>query len=147
MVCSTKGHDQDPACPLSVCPSQPPSHPYSVPSLDVLLSSFQLFPALWATTPSSVTHVLLFLPDFSPSNQSCLLQESSELSHNFPKCYIQLPPLQQPDFAKEMTTQHRLPGVALSVQSIKLWSHRELFIIVAPRSFETLIEALKSRKS
>lgn len=123
-------------CVPVVCLSfQPPSHPCSVSSLDVLLPSFQLFPALWATTPSSVTRFLLFLPDFSPSNQSCLLQESSELSHNFPKCYIQLPPLQQPDFAEEMTMRHRPPGVALSVQSIKLWSHREVFIIGAPRSF------------
>lgn len=138
-----KAHAQDPACPLSVCPSQPPSLlgrwlsslasviPQDAPALHqdtvVCLSAFpshiyQHFgPPLSAL---SVTRSLLFLPDFSLSNKSRLLQESSELSHTFPQCHVQTSPLEQPDFAEEEeTTRHCPHGVDLSVQSVKLWRH------------------------
>ena len=129
--------------PLSVCPSQPPSLlglclsslpsiiPQDAPALHqdavVCLSAFpsRIYQPFGPPLPAlSVTRFLLFLPDFSLSNKSRLLQESSELSRTFPKCHVQMSPLQQPDFAEEeTTTQHCPPGVDLSVQSIKLWRH------------------------
>lgn len=138
--------NQSPAHPLSVCPSQPPSllgHclsslpsvvPQDAPALHqdtvVCLSAF--LSRIYRTFGQPLSGLSLVFscscfyhpePDFSLSNQSCLPQESSELSSTFPTCHVQASPLQPPDFAEKEMTRHCPPGVDLSAQPIKLWRH------------------------